>query len=289
MKILKAIFAPIVAVFKFINTYFKAMIFLLIVALLAFSFSSQDTNTPNLTQINIKGAIFSAENILRELKSAEDNDNIKGVFLLVDSPGGALAPSVELKMAVERLSAKKPVVAYASGSMTSGSYYLSINANKILANPGSFIGSIGVIMQSADISELARKIGIAPQIAKAGEFKEAGTFLRAWNDKEREQINSLVKQSYNMFVSDVAKARSLDINASDNWANARVFLAKDAVKMGLIDEVSDYYSARKELEKLSGVSEPKWKQKSTYEKLMDRAISSGANSLSSLFFGLWAR
>ena len=173
--------------------------------------------------------------------------------------------------------------------MTSGSYYAGAGADRILANPGAFIGSIGVIMQGADASELAAKIGVSQQVVKAGEYKEAGTFLRPWSKVEREQLQELVNASYEMFVSDVAADRNLDANKSKEWANARVFLARDAAKLGLIDEVSDYYSARDELEKLSGVAEPVWEKPSVYEKAMQKFINQGANSLISAFFEAKAR
>lgn len=289
MGFLRFIFAPIVAIFRFINTYFKAMLFLLIVFLIFFSGKGESVNPPNLTQINLSGAIMDANEALEKIEAARKDGNIKGVLLYIDSPGGALAPSVELHLAVKNLRAKKPVVAYVGGSMTSGSYYAGAGADRILANPGAFIGSIGVIMQGADASELAAKIGVSQQVVKAGEYKEAGTFVRQWSKVEREQLQELVNASYEMFVSDVAADRNLDVNKSKEWANARVFLASDAAKLGLIDEVSDYYSARAELEKLSGVAEPVWEKPSVYEKAMQKFINQGTNSLISAFFEAKAR
>ena len=284
MQILKAIFRGVSAVFHFTNTYFKAMLFLLIVFLIFFSGKGESVNPPNLTQINLSGAIMDAGEVLEKIEAARKDANIKGVLLYIDSPGGALAPSVELHLAIKNLRAAKPVVAYAGGSMTSGSYYAGAGADRILANPGAFVGSIGVIMQGADASELAAKIGVSQQVVKAGEYKEAGTFVRPWSKIEREQLQELVNASYEMFVSDVAADRNLDANKSKEWANARVFLAGDAAKLGLIDEVSDYYSARAELEKLSGVAEPVWQKPSVYEKAMQKFINQGTNSLISAFF-----
>ena len=195
MGFLRFIFAPIAAIFRFINTYFKAMLFLLIVFLIFFSGKGENVNPPNLTQINLSGAIMDAGEALEKIEAARKDGNIKGVLLYIDSPGGALAPSVELHLAVKNLRATKPVVAYAGGSMTSGSYYAGAGADKILANPGAFIGSIGVIMQGADASELAAKIGVSQQVVKAGEYKEAGTFLRPWSKIEREQLQELVNAS----------------------------------------------------------------------------------------------
>lgn len=283
MGFFKLIFAPIAAIFKFINTYFKTMIFLLILFLLFFH-DPKVVNQPNLVQINITGAITDSQKVLKEIYEAGENHDIKGVLLFIDSPGGSLAPSAEIAIGVKKLRAKKPVIAYAGGAMTSGSYYAGVNSNKILANPGSFIGSIGVIMQIPDISELASKIGISQQVVKAGEFKEAGTFVRKWSEVEKAQLQNLVEKSYEMFVKDVAVARNLDINASENWANARVFLAADAKDAGLIDEVSDYYEARREIEILSGVSEPIWKEKPIFEKAFENFMQSGANFIIDTFF-----
>ena len=286
MEILKLFFKSVAGIFKFINTYFKTAIFLLILFLI---FANGEQETPNLVQIDLKGVVTDETDVLEQIYKAGKDDDIRGVLLYIDSPGGALAPSVELHTAVKNLRAAKPVVAYAGGSMTSGSYYAGAGANKILANPGAFIGSIGVITQGADASELAAKIGVSQQVVKAGEYKEAGTFLRPWSKIEREQLQELVNASYEMFISDVAADRNLDANKSKEWANARVFLAGDAAKLGLIDEVSDYYSARAELEKLSGVAEPVWEKPSVYEKAMQKFINQGANSLISAFFEAKAR
>ena len=196
MGFLRFIFAPIVAIFRFINTYFKAILFLLIVFLIFFSDKGESVNPPNLTQINLSGAIMDANEALEKIEAARKEANIKGVLLYIDSPGGALAPSVELHLAVKNLRAAKPVVAYAGGSMTSGSYYAGAGADRILANPGAFIGSIGVIMQGADASELAAKIGVSQQVVKAGEYKEAGDFLGPWGKNEREQPAKVVNTSH---------------------------------------------------------------------------------------------
>ena len=276
MEILKLFFKSVAGIFKFINTYFKTAIFLLILFLI---FANGEQETPNLVQIDLKGVVTDETDALEQIYKAGKDDDIRGVLLYIDSPGGALAPSVELHTAVKNLRAAKPVVAYAGGSMTSGSYYAGAGANKILANKGAFIGSIGVIMQGADASELAAKIGISQQTVKAGEYKEAGTFMRPWSKIERKQLQELVNASYEMFVSDVAADRNLDANKSKEWANARVFLSGDAAKRGLIDEVSDDDSARAELEKLSGVSKAVWLEKPIFEKFLNERINGAAQSL----------
>ncbi|MDV2490686.1 MULTISPECIES: signal peptide peptidase SppA [Campylobacter] len=276
MSVLKFIFSKIGAIFKFVNEYFKSFVFLLIVILIIVN--SGKSEIANLTEISLKGAIIDESEILSQIYEAKNDSFIKGVLLNIDSPGGSMAPSVQISDAIKDLASIKPVIAYAIGTMASGSYYSSIWANKIYANRGSFIGSIGVIVQSPNVEELAKKLGVSTQTIKAGKYKEAGTFIRGWNEDEKNELQSLVNRSYEMFYTDVAMARNLDIDKKDIWANARVFLAPDAKSVGLIDDVKSYFEVKSELELLSGVASPSWKQ----QPIMDKFISNLAKESTNL-------
>ncbi|ECP5911993.1 signal peptide peptidase SppA [Campylobacter jejuni] len=270
MQILKSFFKALGCGIKFINTYFKTFVLLLIVIWILMPSANSSSNLANLERIDLKGEIFDSSAVLEKIINAKNDSNIKGVLFVIDSPGGAFAPSMELALAIKDLKIKKPVLVYASGTMASGSYLAGVGANKILANPASFIGSIGVIMQGADLSGLANKLGIKEQTIQAGEFKSAGTFARAWNENEKNFLQSLIDQSYDLFTGFVAKERALDLNKKDQWANARVFLAAKAKELGLIDELSNYESAKKELEKLTNVSNPVWKEEDKIDKFLNR-------------------
>lgn len=283
MELIKLIFLPITAIFKFINTYFKTCIFLLIVFLI---FANTNAKIPNLAQIDLKDVIGENTIVLEQIYKLKEDESIKGVLLNIDSPGGGLSASVELSEAIKELSEIKPVVAYASGTMASGSYYAAIWADKIYANKGSFIGSIGVIIQGANLEELAEKIGIKEQVVKAGDYKEAGTITREWSEIERKQLQDLANQSYEMFYSDVAKARNIDIKAKDKWANARVFLAQDALKLGLIDGVSSYFGARDEVAVLAGVDEAIWRETPIMQKFLNEISKTSSNLIFKSIFGL---
>ncbi len=285
-NLIKKLLAPFGAVLDFIQKYFKALLFLLILFLL-FSSSGEVLKEPNLMKLELKGAIESEEQFMERLKEAE-KQNIKGVLLVVDSPGGAVAPSIEISLAVKKLKEKKPVIAYAAGTMASGSYYASIWADKIIANPGSVIGSIGVLFQGANIKELLDKIGVKEQSIAAGKYKQIGTMLREWKPYERAELEKIIKDTYDMFVSDVARARGLDINRSSEFAEAHIFTARMAKKVGLIDEVASMYDAKKELEKLSKVKNPIWREEDKFEKLMNRIAQEGASLVFRYFFGLKA-
>ncbi len=270
MQFLKNIFAPIGAVLGFINKYFKSLIFLLILFLIFAGGESAQQKGANLAQLSLSGAIMDDSEILEKIETLKNDEAIKGVLLLIDSPGGALSPSVEISLAIKSLNSRKPVVAYAKGTMASGSYLGGVWASKIYANPGSFIGSIDVIMQGLDVSEAAAKLGFAEQIVKAGELKEAGTMMRKWSDAERASLQALVDESYELFTREVAQARSMDLRKRDTWANARVFLASSAKGVGLIDEVGSLEDAKSALVKASGVADPIWQEPSAYEKMIDK-------------------
>ena len=126
MELIKKIFLPITVPMKFIQEHFKAMIFLLILFLVFAPASEQDLTPNNLQQINLVGPLMEVTEVLEQIEKAGDNSNIKGVLLVVDSPGGAVAPSIEIAYAIKRLKEKKPVVVYAKGTIASGSYYASI-------------------------------------------------------------------------------------------------------------------------------------------------------------------
>lgn len=259
------------------------VLFLVTLVLVGFSGTKIEKSGVNLAEIKLSGAIMDESAILKEIYSIQDDKNIKAVLLNINSPGGAFAPSFEISNAIKELNKEKPVIAYASGTMASGSYLSGVWANKIYANKGSFIGSIGVIMQGYNIEELASKIGIKDQVVKAGEFKEAGTIMRAWSQSERQSLQDLVDKSYDLFVSEVATARRLNKNDENLWANARVFLPDEALNLGLIDEISNYKKVKDEVVKISGVQNPVWKEKSKYDEFMDTFSSKVANLIMSEF------
>ena len=187
---------------KWIGQHFMGMLFLLIAFVVLMPTSSTQLRPANLQEIQLVGPIMNADAILKEIEDVQKDPKIKGVLLNINSPGGAVPPSIEIAYAIKALKKHKPVVAYASGIMASGSYYASIYANTIIANPGSIVGSIGVIMESANIEELMDTIGVKTQIVKQGKYKEAGTPTREWTADERAELERLTKDTYELFIKD---------------------------------------------------------------------------------------
>lgn len=283
------LFSPIKWILSLINNYFKSFLFLLLLYLL-FGDNVSDKNLvqPNLVSIDIHGTIMDSKDILEKINKAKDDTNIKGVLLHVNSPGGALAPSVEIAYAIKDLKDKKYVVAYGAGAMVSGSYYASIWSNKIIANPGGFVGSIGVIFQSYNAEELMNKIGLKAQTIKAGKFKEAGTYTREWTPQEEEALQKLIDSSYSLFISDVARARDLNISDKAIFADAKVFLSYDAKKVGLIDEVGTLSDAQNSLIALSGVKNPVWEKPDKFDIVVKKITSQSVKTLIDALYGLKA-
>lgn len=283
MQFLKNIFSPILAVMRFIQNHFKAMIFLLIVFLIFAPSSDEDLKQHNLEEIHLTGPIIDVSEVVEQIDEAAANQHVKGILLNVDSPGGAVAPSIEVAYAVKRAREKKPVVVYASGIIASGGYYASIWANEIIANPGSMVGSIGVIMQGADVSELMSKIGIKTQSVQAGKYKKVGTGDREWTEFEVNELNKVIYGTYNLFTTDVANARKLDINKKDDFANAHIFTAHQAKDVGLVDSIGVGYDAKNRVAQLSGVNEPIWNKEDKFDRLVKKLSAQTAVALHTYF------
>ncbi|WP_300365628.1 signal peptide peptidase SppA [Hydrogenimonas sp.] len=281
----KKLFSPITATLDFVQKYFKSLIFLFILLLVLAPASSESVKPPNLATVNLFGPVIHAEKVVEEIETLADDNDIKGVLFLVDSPGGAVAPSVEISLAIKRLNAKKPVVAYAAGTMASGSYYASIWASRIIANPAATIGSIGVIMEGLNIQGLIDRIGVKPQIVKAGKYKEAGTPFREWTPEERKEIETHVLDIYHMFVRDVAKARDLDPTHPETFADAQIFIASKAQRIGLIDQIGSIEDAKALTQTLSGVKEAQWKEKSKWEEYIENLAKQSARTLANQLKG----
>lgn len=279
----KKLFSPITVMLKFFNDHFKGMLFVLLLVLVFAPESKEAVKPYNLVKIELSGPILDVSKVLDEIERAKKDDKIKGVLFEVDSPGGAVAPSIEVAYALKELKKSKPVVVYASGILASGSYYASIWANEIVANPGSIVGSIGVIIEGADLSGLMSKVGVKTQTVQAGKYKKVGTPDREWTPQEKAELNKVVQDTYDMFTHDVAKARKLDIKKRDKWANAHIFTARQAKKAGLVDEVGTLSVAKKKLEYLSGVKEPIWREKDKFEKLFEKLATQTAVTLYTYF------
>ena len=185
--------------------------------------------------------------------TAIQNDRRIGALVLdIDSPGGAVPASDYLYRAVAKVAESKPVIASIRGVGASGSYLISCAANKIVATPGSIIGSIGVISVRPVVRELLNRIGVDINVNKSGSLKDMGAFWRDATPEEQEKMQSLIDDSYNDFVSIVAKARNMDEDQVRSIATGEIFWATRAKEIGLVDELGDLDKAIDMAAELSG-------------------------------------
>lgn len=280
MKAIKKLFNIfIIKPFDFIQRYFKTFIFLLIVIVIFGSTTPTKDANANLAKIYLKGPIFESETFLSQIENLKNYPNIKGILLIIDSPGGTLAASVEIADIIKELNESVPVVAYVQGTMASGSYYAGMYANTIVANRGSMIGSIGVIFNGYNIKDLLDKVGIKSQSLAAGEFKEVGTFTREWSKKEKEYLEKLLNQQYRMFIKDVTNARNLNPNNYKDFAEGKIFGANDALNLGLVDIVGSQVNAINILKELSGVNEIVWVKNGLLESYLEKLTAKAINQV----------
>ena len=271
---------------RWIGQHFLGMLFLLIALVVLMPTSTTELRPANLQEIQLAGPIFDADTIITQIEEAQNDPKIKGVLLSIDSPGGAVAPSIEIAYAIKLLKTHKPVIAYGAGIMASGSYYSAIYANKIIANPGAIVGSIGVIMESANIETLMKTVGVETQIVKEGTYKEAGTPTRKWTAEERTELERLTKDTYELFVHDVAEARGLKVENERKYADAHIFSSSRAKEVGLIDEVNVKSAAKAQVAKLAQVSTPVWSQKDKFESFMEQFVTKNLIKLQNSMGGL---
>ncbi|TLD95201.1 signal peptide peptidase SppA [Helicobacter jaachi] len=245
--------------------------------------NGEEVNPPNLAKLYLTMPIYESEKFAAQIEHITKNDNIKGVLLIIDSPGGAVGASIEIADMVKALATKMPVIAYVQGSMASGSYYAGMYAHKIYANRGALLGSIGVIFSGINIEELMRKIGISEQGIKAGAYKEIGTMTRQWSAAERAFLEDLLQEQYTLFWQDVIQARqNLASKDYHDFAEGKVFSAKKALQLGLIDNVGSMEEAIVELKKQSGVENAVWLKKDKFEAYIDSILESASAKILSL-------
>ncbi|MDP1783828.1 MAG: signal peptide peptidase SppA [Sulfuricurvum sp.] len=283
MEILKKIASCLASLLRFIQANFKATLLVLFVLWLVIPSGEEGIASHNLEKISLVGPILDATSIVQQIDEVREDEEIKGVLFSIDSPGGAVAPSVEIAYAIKRLAEVKPAVVYAAGIMASGGYYSAIWGTEIFANPGSMIGSIGVILEGADISELMHKVGVKTQIVHAGTYKQVGTFDRPWSTIERAELEKVIKGTYSLFVGDVARARKLDLNKSAEYADAHIFTAQQAQKVGLIDQIGVEFDAKKRVEQLTNIEDPIWNKEDPMDRFFKRFAAEGSTLLHTYF------
>jgi len=203
--------------------------------------------------VNIEGAITDSEPVVTQLVQFRKDKGIKAIVLRIDSPGGAVAPSQEIYWEVKKAAASKTVIASMGKVAASGGYYVACAANKIVANPGTLTGSIGVLMEFLQVEDLLKKIGVGIEVLKTGEFKDIGSPHRKLSEKDRELISSLISDIQRQFVEAVARGRNLPIEKVREIADGRILSGAQSKDHGLVDELGNFQDALELAKKMTGV------------------------------------
>ncbi|WHZ23516.1 MAG: signal peptide peptidase SppA, 36K type [Nitrospira sp.] len=210
--------------------------------------------------IRVEGVILDAQATIGELKQYSENPLVKAIVLRIDSPGGGVVPSQEIHDAVKRVKNKsnKAVIASMGTVAASGGYYIAAATDRIIANPGTLTGSIGVIMETTNLEGLLKKIGVEGVVIKSGRFKDVGSPLRKMSDEERKLLQSVMDDVHHQFIQAVADGRSLEPSEVEPLADGRIFTGRQAKEARLVDELGDLEDAIHIAADIAGIEgEPK--------------------------------
>ena len=200
------------------------------------------------------GRGLDTDGIIRVLGEYRDDPAVRAVVLRINSPGGVVAPTQEIFNAVRRLrDAKKPVVASLGSVAASGGYYVAVAADRIYASPGTLTGSIGVVMQLANLEGLLKKVGVEYVVVKAGTYKDVGNIARAMTPEERRILQALLDDVYDQFVTAVAEGRGLDPQVVRGFAEGRIYSGRQAQGLKMVDELGGLEEAIEAAAKMAGL------------------------------------
>lgn len=210
--------------------------------------------TSNIGVIEVKGVILDSKKTLEQLDSFAEDQLIKAVIIRINSPGGSVAPSQEIYEGVQRLAKKKPVYVSMASVAASGGYYVACGAKKIYANPGTITGSIGVIMQFADVSKLLQWAKVSPYNIKTGKFKDIGSPEREMTPDEKALLQDMIDNVLGQFRRAVAAARNLPMDKVVEISDGRIFSGQQAKEAHLVDEVGGINDVVDAIAKEAGIT-----------------------------------
>lgn len=239
-------------------------VFLLAVfALVYYTVRHGDTSTEvmrsgsggRIAVVDLEGVIITPKDTVKELKKFADDDSVKAIILHVNSPGGGVAASEEIYKEVRRIrdEKKKQIVAAIETVGASGAYYVASGANKIYSNNGSIVGSIGVIMEWYNYSDLMKWAKLKNIVIKTGEFKDTGNPARDLTPAEQEYLQSTAENMLGQFVSSVASGRNMKVEDVKAIADGKIWTGEQAKSMKLVDEIGDFETVVKETAKAVGI------------------------------------
>jgi protease-4 len=175
-----------------------------------------------------------ADDVVEQIERADDDGNVDALLVKLNTPGGEIVPSEDIRLAAERFDG--PTVAYATDVCASGGYDIASGCDELWARSGTLVGSIGVIGSRVNVNDLADRLGVSYEQFTAGEYKDAGVALKDLSEDERTYLQGIVDDYYDEFVETVAEGRDLD-EGDVRATEARIYLGSEAAELGLVDEL----------------------------------------------------
>ena len=204
--------------------------------------------------VDIIGVIQSSQNIIKQIKIFRDDKHIRGIILRIDSPGGAVGPSQEIYDEVLKTRKSGKIIYASMGTLAaSGGYYIASAADQIFANPGTLTGSIGVIMAFSNAQGLLEKIGLKPEIIKAGKYKDIGSPTRSMNQIEKSLLQDVVTDVHQQFIEAIANGRGMSIAEITKIADGRIFTGRQAYSLKLVDQLGGLQATIGQLAAKTGI------------------------------------
>lgn len=210
---------------------------------------------PRVAIVELEGIILESESVVRELEEHLGNPAVRAVVIRVNSPGGVVAPTQEIYAAVQRVRKGKPVVASLGSVAASGGYYVAAAADRVYANPGTLTGSIGVVMQLANLEGLFKKVGVNYVVVKSGQYKDIGNFARTMTPEERRMLQAMLDDVHNQFIDAVAEGRKLPRKEVLGFADGRIVSGRQARSLRMVDALGGLDEAIADAAKLAGLPE----------------------------------
>jgi protease IV len=220
--------------------------------------------------------IISARRTSELLDELAENDDVKAIVIRINSPGGAVVASDELAQKIKAVNAKKPIVFSFADVSASGGYYIAANASKIVANPATITGSIGVIAEFPEVSGLLELVGVELRTIKSGSLKDMGSPTRQFTEQERQVFQTMIDEAYGQFTQVVADGRKMDIAKVKQIADGRIYTGKQAKELGLVDELGSTDTAIDLAAQLAQIEDPsviEYSNKSFVETLFESSLN----------------
>ena len=189
--------------------------------------------------IEIRGVILDPQPVVEKLVKLRKNEKIKAIILRIDSPGGGVGPAQEIHAEVKKAQKEKKVLVSMGSVAASGGYYIACAADRIIANPGSITGSIGVIVESLNVEELLGKLGLRSVVVKSGKHKDLGSPMRPMTGEDRKLLQGVIDSVHEQFIKAVAEGRKLPVEKVRRLADGRIFSGDQARSLGLVDELGN--------------------------------------------------